>query len=170
MRFVVRYLGSITSEEVDAILGAGLALMVVTYADRWDGPTTVQQLKAAGIPMGTTVWLDVESIGPSLTPEEIAGKINTWARIVRNAGYDPGLYIGVNVQLTAADLYALVNDRYWHSCSRILDRNGAPNEPQCGCCMRQLRPPNVVVGGSIVDVDVIEQDYEGRVPMWCVAA
>ena len=153
--FAVRYLGSIDASEVAAITGAGLLLSLVTYADKWDGASTVAELKALGIPAGATIWLDVESVNEPAAM--VIGKIDAWANAVNSAGYQPGLYVGAAQPLTAAQLYALEVVRYWHSMSSVLT-------PSCGFCQLQLYPA-VQVAGVSVDIDVIQQDYEGRLPM-----
>jgi hypothetical protein len=153
--FAIRYLGSIGAFEVAAITGAGLLLSFVTYADKWDGAATVAELEALGIPAGATIWLDVESVNEPATM--VIGKINAWANAVSSAGYQPGLYVGAAQPLTAAELYALGVVRYWHSMSSV-------PTPSCGFCQLQLYP-TVQVAGVSVDIDVIQQDYEGRLPM-----
>jgi hypothetical protein len=171
MIFAVRYLGSLTSAECDSLLGAGLALMPVTFADAWNGPQTVAQLRACGILEGVTVWLDVEGLGgdPTTAAEGAKAKIRTWADEVRAAGFDPGLYVGAQALLTSQELYELPVDRYWHSMSRITDRNGALAAPICGWCMHQLYP-TVPVAGIPVDVNFIQKDFRDRLPTWMVAA
>ncbi len=166
--FVVQYLGSVTAQGVRDIVGAGLALMVVTYADQFNGAQTVAELQALGLPAGCTVWLDVESIGPSVTVQSLKDQINAWAKAVQSAGFMPGLYVGVGAQLTSVELYQLLVVRYWHSLSIILDRNGQPAAPACGWAMFQLYPTTTWEGVS-VDMDFIQEDYQGRLPAWVTA-
>ncbi len=166
--FVIQYLGSLTPQGVQDIVGAGLALMVVTYADKFNGAQTVAELRTLGLPEGCTVWLDVESIGPSVTVESLTNQINDWAAAVKAAGFMPGLYVGVGAQLTSAELYQLSVVRYWHSLSIVLDRNGAPAAPACGWSMFQLYPTTTWHGVS-VDMDFCQQDYHGRLPVWVTA-
>jgi hypothetical protein len=155
--YFVGYLGSVTPARLAAILGAGLAFMAVTFADRFDGPSTVAQCKALGLPAGCTVWLDLES-APAVT----ADTINTWAAAVRGAGYDPGLYVGCNQPFDPAALHALGVDRYWRAPGAIPDPAGS------GFCMYQLWP-SVTWAGVLVDVDFVQQDWQGRVPYWVTA-
>ena len=164
MRFAVRYLGGVGLLEVGTILDAGLAFMPVTYAGQYDGFRAVQHMHDLNLPRGCTVWLDVE--GAQETPLELAAKINAWAHSVQAAGFDAGLYVGAGALLTSAQLYGLAVDRYWHSCSRVTDIAGAESAPACGWSMYQLNPYNTQVAGVTVDVDVIQQDYKGRVPTW----
>jgi hypothetical protein len=172
-RFFCGYLGSMTSARLDDVLAAGLAFMPVTYADRFDGIDTVKALQALGVPRLTTVWLDLEGIS-SLSPQEIIAKSNGWGTIVRSAGYDPGIYVGEGQQLSSAELGALTVDRYWHGCSELYDRNMEIASPfysrPIGWSVVQLFPPNQTVAGVKVDIDVIQQDYKGRLPLWVEAA
>lgn len=174
MDFAVRYLGALTSNEVDTIVAAGLAIMPVTYGMKHGtvldgalgdsyGLSSVRQASSAGIALGTTIWLDLEDA--SGTSQGIIAFVNAWAARILAAGFVPGLYAGAGAQLTSLELYALKVTRYWHSLSRVSDRNGQLAEPGCGWCMYQLYP-SVVVASVLVDVDVIQQDYRGRVPTW----
>jgi hypothetical protein len=164
--FAVRYIGSLTAGELAAVLGAGLACMPVTYADRFDGPAAVAELRALGVPIGTTCWLDVEGVA-ALPPTTLIADINAWADAMTGAGYEPGLYVGSAVPLTSSELYSLRTVRYWHSMSRIVDRNGALAEPMCGWCMHQLFDTQTIAGIQ-VDVNFIGKDWAGRMPSWIV--
>ena len=155
IRFACRYLGSLTPVELTDILAAGMMVSPVTYADQFDGAASVAELRALGIPLGVTVWLDVEGVG-TMVPAIVIAKINTWAYAVSSAGYQPGLYVGANGVLSAAELYALNVVRYWRSMSLV-------PEPACGFCMTQLQPTTMIDGVS-VDVDVVGHDYRGRLP------
>lgn len=177
MDFALRYLGSVDAAELQAILDAGLAFMPVTFCRGagWapsaalgtqDGKQAATRLGALGIPKGTTVWLDVE--GPGGTFHDVIDFINAWAHEVRAAGFDPGLYVGAGAMLTSGELYGLAVDRYWHSCSRVVDRDGKEVAPACGWTMIQVVPGNVTVAGVEVDIDFIQQDYRGRLPTWVV--
>lgn len=176
MRFAVRYLGSVTNPEVELILNAGLALMPVTYSRNpgWtpsgalgkaDGAHALQSLQAAGIPKGCTVWLDLE--GPGGHAQDVIDWVNGWAAVVIQAGYEAGLYVGYGTMLTSTELYKLQVTRYWHSVSKVTDSAGQLAEPGCGWCMYQLHP-SVSRAGVWVDVDVVQEDYQGRVPNWVV--
>ena len=173
MSFAVRYLPSLTVEEVATITGWGLGLMGCAYSRKegWvpskelgalDGTATVRQALALGFPQGATLWLDLEGCaGPAWAT---AAWVDEWAMLVRNAGYIAGLYVGANPGgLNSASLWELHVQRYWHSCSQV------PNVDRCGYCMVQLSPPNTKVGDVHVDVDVIQQDYLERLPTWVVS-
>lgn len=169
--FVVLYLGAVTPGIVANVVGAGLGFMPCTYADQFDGSTTVARLTALQLPKGCTVWLDVEGeriCPPQIEPLLLQAKINAWASAVIDAGYIAGLYVGAPQPLTSAELYALKVTRYWKSASRILDRNGQLAEPACGWCMFQSYPSRDWAG-VWSDVDFIHQDYRQRLPSWVVA-
>ncbi|HXZ08660.1 MAG TPA: glycoside hydrolase domain-containing protein [Paraburkholderia sp.] len=165
--FALQYLGEVTPAALDAILGAGLAFMPVTFADQFNGGTTVAELRALGLPAGCTVWLDVESV-TALTSTQLQTVINSWTDTVAAAGYMPGLYVGEGCGLTSDELYALHVVRYWKSPSTILDDSGQLAQPTCGYCMYQLWP-TVTWGGVAVDLDFVQEDTQGRLPVWVVA-
>ena len=175
MDYAVRYLGSLTSTELDGMLEAGLKVMPVTYGMKAGTPlngelgkkfgnSSVLHCKNAGIPVNTTVWLDLEDARG--TAQEVSDFVNQWAFIVKDAGFMPGLYVGFNAVLTSAELYALGVVRYWNSLSKETDAQGKLAEPNCGWCMIQLYPPNQQCVGVQIDYDVIQADYKGRVPNW----
>lgn len=162
--FCVRYIHSVTPDEVEAILSVGLAFFPVTFAT----PPYAPPPPGLQLPLGTTVFLDLE--GPSLlsTPVPvIQQRVADWAKAVAQAGYQPGLYVGAPQPLTSHELYALPVVRYWHGQGRCVDRTGALAEPTCGWCMTQLYP-SVTWGGLWADISFIGQDYKGRLPMWAI--
>ncbi len=174
--FCIRYLGGTSSAEVDLIIAVGLAFMPVTYsrAPGWlpsaqlgtlDGNNAASHCIALGLPKGATVWLDLE--GPGGHSQDIIDWVTAWCLPMKAAGYDCGLYVGYGTQLTSHELYALPVDRYWHSISRVTDSAGQLAEPQCGWCMYQLQPSRMWAN-TWVDVDCVQEDYQGRLPTWTV--
>ncbi len=168
--FFAGYLGAMTAARVQAVLGAGMAFMPVTFGGAFDGAAAALQCKALGLSAGCTVWLDVEGQTIwAMKPTDLIAKINAWADAVGAAGFMPGLYVGVPQPLTSAELWNLHVKRYWRGQGRVVDRTGALSEPQgCGWCMAQAYP-SVARGGVLVDVDFIGQDYLQRVPNWVAA-
>lgn len=175
--YIVRYLGSLSSPEIDVILQSSLAVMPVTYSrsSGWqpsgdlgalDAKHHVAECDAIGIPKGATVWLDLE--GPGGHAQDVIDHVTNWANIVRGSGYDPGLYCGWGTLLTSEELYQLPVDRYWKSQSRVTDSAGQLAEPKCGWCQYQLFP-SVMRGGVWVDLNVIQEDNQTRLPTWVVA-
>lgn len=166
---VVGYLGVINAARVGYVLAAGMAFIPVTLAGEYnDGPNDeIAQLAALGLPKGTTVFLDLEGMAAYKTnPAELIAKVNAWADAVTSAGYVAGLYVGVPQPLTSEELYALRVQRYWRGQGSVRDRNNALAEPSgCGWCMTQMYPSHFR-GGVWVDVNMVGQDYKGRVPSW----
>ena len=161
--FSMRYLGTVTPGELQGILDAGLAFMPCTYADRFDGPNAVAQLKGLGLPVGVTVWLDVEGLS-KMSAADVISKTNAWATEVKSAGFEPGIYVGDSVPLTSQQLFDLAVVRYWRSMSMV-------PEPRCGFCQTQFHPTQNWRGvGVPVDLNMIGADYFGRLPTWAVGS
>jgi hypothetical protein len=173
----VGYLGAMTPARLAAILDAGLAFMPVTTAGEYaDGAADeLAHLKALSIPAGATVWLDLE--GPKAwasDTDELAAKINAWAKAIKAAGYMPGLYVGAPQPFTGPQLYALAVERYWLGIGRCIGRDGLDAYPKCGWCMRQdwHAQGNGTLWkdtGVLVDTNAIQADHFGRLPAWVVA-
>jgi hypothetical protein len=177
--FAVLYLGSVTPKIVGDVISAGLAFMPVTFAGAYfnGADDELSQLKRLGLPLGCTVWLDLEGKKSYETPpQELIAKCDAWALAVQKAGYEAGLYIGSPQPLTADELYRLRVTRYWKAPSRVIDRLGkASDGPACGFCMYQLWPSVMWPSASdpervFVDVNFVQQDHQGRVPHWVVGA
>lgn len=173
----VGYLGSVSASRLAAILGAGLAFMPVTLAGEYeDGAADeVAQLRALGIPAGTSVWLDLEGMTAwKSSPSILAAKINEWAKTIAAGGWMPCLYVGAPQPFTSAELSKLAVVRYWWGLGRCVDRYGALAEPDCGWCMIQHYhgQPNGMFWrdtGIFVDANGIQCDYRKRLPAWVVA-
>ncbi len=169
--YCVRYLGSVTPEELKGILAAGLAFMPVTFGGSFSGPDAAAYCKGLGLPAGVTVWLDVEGWKSAADVAELTSKINAWAAAIKAAGYDAGIYVGAGSLLDSHELYALPVDRYWHSLSRVVDRFNNLAEPECGWCQYQLvdTEPMAADGKPYpipIDINVIQKDYRLRLPTW----
>ncbi len=168
--FMYGYLGVINKPRVGYILDAGMAFMAVTLAGQYDGSRSVSQAQAIGMSPGSSVCLDVEGVVAYRSdPIALATIVNEWADTIRAAGFSPGVYIGSPQPFTSQELWMLHVQRYWRGQGRIVDRHNSLSEPwNCGWCCTQMYP-SVVRGGILVDIDVIGQDYLGRVPNWCVS-
>lgn len=174
--FVVRYLGSISVAEFDAILNAGLGLLAVGYSRRpgWmpsaalgaqDGALAVTHAHGIGLPKGMTLYCDLEGPSSECHATDCIAYVNSWAKLVQAAGYIAGLYVGYAIPLTPNQLYHNLDvTAYWASCSR----------PQAvavrGYRMTQHYPGNVMVLGVLVDLDTITSDANGDTPMWLIKA
>lgn len=173
--YVVRYLGALGPQERDAILGAGLALLVVGYSRKpgWaptgalgaqDGATAVLHATQASLPTGMHLFCDLEGPASSTTAADCIAYVNAWTSAVKGAGYRAGLYVGYGLPLTSIQLYEDLDvDCYWHSCSQC------PDVARRGYAMIQNAHANQVVAGVQVDVDEVQTDKLGGVPMWLVA-
>ncbi len=180
--FFVGYLGKMTPARLAFVLAAGLAFMPVTTAAEYkDGAADeIAQLRALGIPAGTTVWLDLEGVdvwergkNPVTRAEDLA-MMRSWATSIAAAGWMPGLYVGAPQPFTSAELFALPFVRYWLGIGRCIDRNGDDAYPACGWSMRQDWHGQKLgmmwrTTGVFVDTNSIQCDHRGRVPAWVVA-
>ncbi len=175
---VVGYLGAMNPTRLAYVLEAGLAFMPVTYAAEYiDGAADeIAQLRALNIPLGTSVWLDLEGMDAwNMEPAKLSGLINRWATDIAKSGWMPCLYVGAPQPLTSADLYALKVVRYWLGIGRCIDKTGKDSYPSCGWCMRQDWH-NQGLGmmwkdtGVFVDTNAIQSDHRGRLPHWVVAS
>lgn len=158
---IFRYVTSLDVDEVARILQSGFKLGLVTYAHSWKALEHMKAMQALGIPKGVDLYLDVEDEAKKPVPELISS-INAWASIVKSGGYIPGQYVGAGCPLTSKELYALLVSRYWHSCSRVVDRDGNEAAPACGWVLHQLSPPNIELGDCTVDINFAQHDYLGR--------
>jgi hypothetical protein len=179
-RFAIRYLSlgqphpsDLTSNETQEIINAGLALMAVqhTRMPGWipnanlgvaDGGYAAHNAITAGLPSGVSVCCDLEGVAAGANAKDVMAYCNAWDEAVSAAGYLPVLYVGGACGLTADELYALRFTRYWKSQSLV------PEVTRRGFCMIQLFP-SVTIAGVSVDVNVVQQDYQGGVPKWLVA-
>jgi hypothetical protein len=97
--------------------------------------------------------------------QTLMANINAWAGAVVAAGYQAGLYVGADSLMTSQELYQLHVTAYWKSQSRIVDRYGNLAEPSCGWCLLQTYP-SISLASINVDVDIMQQDYQSRLPSW----
>jgi hypothetical protein len=185
-RFVVRYVGrddgsttyvDLSEEEGQAIIDAGLGLGVVQHplAEGWHptrdlgtqfGSAAARLCGGAGLPLGVTVWLDLEGVAPGTAAQDVIDYCNAWYDEVSAVGYIPGVYVGANPGLSADQLYwDLRMASYWRGGSS--EAAGVPADiPHRGYQMTQRITGTA---GSEVDKDVVKTDnFNGRV-QWCLA-
>ena len=166
--FVVRYLGALTAAEAQNLHDQGLGISAVTFGGRngWQpsaqagtvaGQTAVAHARVAGCPPGMTLYFDAE--GPGAGGQALIDHLNTWARVVQNAGYVAGLYVGWGLGLTSTQLYQLAFTAYWKSCSNV------PPVAVRGYHMVQQGPPNRYVNGLLVDINTVQADAKGNTPI-----
>jgi len=167
IEFVVRYVNSISQAEIDGLLHAKMPFMLVTFAKEYNFAQLYDRLKLLNIPSQATVYFDLEAEKAENVPQ-IIKKSNNIARMLKSADKIPGLYYGAGLQLTSSELYQLEFTRYWESCSKELDRFNKESSPRCDPCMIQLYPPNQDLCGLKVDYDVVQMDFNNRLPTWIV--
>jgi hypothetical protein len=167
-KFAVRYLGDVTAEETDAILGANLLLSLVQHPrtsalsgplGSADGLRAATQAHALGFPSGATLWCDLESWSG-----DAVSYVNEWSACVVAGGYEAGLYVGYAASpLSGTVLAALASTAYWRSCSNV------PTPSGIGWQMMQLYKPNQVLAGIQVDWNIVQDDFRGRLPTFAAA-
>lgn len=173
--FAVRYLPSLTAAEAKGITDAGLALMGVTYGRAvgsvpapGDGTakaySSVQEAKLIGLPNSSVIWLDLEGAGG--TSDQTVAFCKEFYDECTHWGCEPGIYVGAQPNMTSAQLYSLPFRHYWKGQSQLYNA-GVLVEPNCGWQMVQLFP-SIKVADTLVDVNFIQQDYKGRLPIWGV--
>lgn len=166
----IGYLGAMSAARLSYILDAGMAFMPVTFGGEYeDGPLDeVAQLRALGIPSGVSTWLDVEGLKAFKTdPAKLAKSINDWCVPIVQGGWMPCGYFGNPQPFTSAQLHALQVVRYWKGQGRCVDKTNALAEPINGWVLDQ-KWPSVYRGGVLVDMNMVGQDYRGRLPKWLV--
>lgn len=174
--FFVGYLGAMNAARLSYVLDAGLAFMPVSFAGEYkDGAADeIAQLRALGIPLGASVWLDLEGLDAwNMDPIELMRLINNWGKDILKAGWLPCLYVGAPQPLTGKQLQSLAVYRYWLGIGRCVGKDGKDSYPDSGWCMYQLwhNQKNGMLWkdtGVFVDVNAIQCDHRGRVPIWVV--
>lgn len=178
--FVVRYLSlhapsvlDLTIPERDAILDAGLGLMVVQHVRYagWmpnaklgeeDAASCVHHAQSLALPSGSVLWCDLEGMHEHATSQQAIAYENAWSLDVRAAGYQPGVYIGAGVPLNGTELFRrLIAARYWRSQSNV------PDVEERGYQMVQCFPA-ITIAGVPVDVDFTQSDHKGSKPTMIV--
>jgi hypothetical protein len=130
IRYAPRHLDTfpynLTNPEMNRILNAGLALMVVQHvaADNWEPTDELGKqygeycaeycTKTVVLPKGVSVWLDLEMVKPGTPIADTISYCTEWYNAVNAAGYLPGLYCGYQPGLSAEELYKnLPFTAYW---------------------------------------------------------
>lgn len=165
------YLGAMNAARLGYLLESGLAYSPVTFGGEYeDGPLDeLAQLRALGVPVGTTVWLDVEGLKAFRTdPKLLTQKIVDWCKPIADAGFDPKMYVGVPQPFTSDELWKLPVRGYWKGQGSVRDRFNELAEPlHCGWMMNQAWPSQPC-GGVMVDFNQVTQDYRQRTFTWVV--
>lgn len=185
-RFVLRYVPRViqavqdlTPGEVGRILDAGLAVMPVQHVEKENWTPNLEKGKNYGaraalsaglcnVPLGTSVWLDLEGIHIRTDPETVIGYCNAWFDEVQSAGYLPGVYVGWQSILTPDQQYRRLKfTRYWSAYN--LDADLFP--AVVGACMKQGEaqsidyPDGWSARRAQIDTNIVVGDARGRFPM-----
>lgn len=177
--FIVRYLPELDAQEIQTIHDAGLGLMLVAHVrlPGWkptmamgasDAERVSKRARDLSIPMGATIWCDLEGIASSepgydATTSTIAYE-HAWAQMIRTWHFNPGNYIGAGVPLSDHELYArLLASSYWQSQSIV------PTPAGRGYQMVQLfsmPAGSIRLPGMSFDVDInfTQHDHRGGIP------
>ncbi|WP_233888237.1 DUF1906 domain-containing protein [Paraburkholderia flagellata] len=165
----------LSSNEANAVLGAGLALGAVQHvsAEGWSpsatlgatyGANAASNAQTVGVPPGVTVWLDLEGVNNAADAGDVIAYCNAWFAAVKNAGYQPGIYVGANCGLTGDQLFwNLQTQHYWESGSTV------PTLPQRGYQMTQriTAAPDVLCGLNIDRNLMLSDSLGGQATWWC---
>lgn len=180
-RFCLRYVprrkanpGDLTTSEAAGILQMGLGLMVVQHVQnpgwiptgamgREYGAFAALSCQEIGVPMGVTVWCDLEGVKRGVDPRDVIVFLNNWHNQVGSAGYTPGLYVGYDPGLTAEQLYRNLHfEHYWSAYN--LNKDQVPMRR--GVQMKQAEEK--VLAGVRYDPDEIQADNLGGLPLMLV--
>ena len=171
---VIRYTDNLTAQEIQGLLAAGLKIGIVSSCrgTGWvptsdmgtrDGTAAVAKLKALGIPVGVTVWADMEGSGG--TAQDSIAYLEARGKVVEAAGYQHGLYEGWGQKATGAQLAALhYTHGYWAALAIAEARPSG-----IGWNLLQLSPGNQSLAGVTVDLNAVQQDQKGRTPKFVAA-
>lgn len=156
--------GNLTGVEIEAILAAGLDLCVVQHCPEPNWMATADLGKEygeygaaycehIGLPKGVSVWLDLEEVAGG---SDANGYCRAWFTAVKAAGYEPGIYVGYNPQMSDEALHLLPFEAYWRAY------NSDSTIPVRGWQIRQ--EPQKTLNGIAFDPDVISADALGNLP------
>jgi hypothetical protein len=155
------YIDEMTPQEVQGQLGAGLPLLLYTYANEFDPEHTLDRLATLGILAGAHIVLDVEAV--TIEAAQLIEKINAWGEGLLNHAYLPTIYFGSMSLLTSREMTELAVYRYELGASRLRDRHGDPAEPDRGFAIIQGRPVNFAIPeipGKLFDAAFHRLDYK----------
>jgi hypothetical protein len=128
------------------------------------GQAAADACMAAGIPSGTTVWLDLEGVAEDTSHEQVIRYCNLWHDAVAAAGFEPGIYVGWHCGLTPVELYGRLKfSHYWAAYNLNADEYPIT----CGVSMKQHAAASGDKPGGVtfdIDTDVVLGDKMGRFP------
>lgn len=158
-KYVIRYVRrstrhtyDLTVQELVGLLQAGMGVGVVQHvaAEGWTptanlgasyGAIAAEESRVIGIPPEVTVWCDLEGVHDQVPRQQVIDYCNAWYSKVKEAGYQPGIYVGYGAGLSGVDLYYKLRfQRYWSAYN--LNKDQFP--VRRGVQMEQLAyPPSV---------------------------
>lgn len=168
--FAYVYLGGATAAQCQAIASV-MPIIPVTFGNRFDPSEALGHMMNMNLPLkdsvtGVPATLCLDAEGSSDPAQVTIDHCNAWAAGIQKAGVRAALYEGNENTIITADQYgALLVTGYWKSASLVPcpTFKGQP----IGWMCTQLLPANFKLQcGLVVDVDVIGQDFRGRVPTW----
>lgn len=182
-RFALRYVGRVemdpkkdlTTAEAEMLLSKGFALMPVQHVEKDHGwmPTADKGVlygtnaakfaQQIGFPQGVNVWMDLEGVSRSASPEDVDAYCRSWYAAVAAARYEPGVYVGDQPGLTARELYALPFRHYWRAYN--LNDDLVPHPRGYQLIQSSSSVPVGKVGGDY-DVDTTYVDAMGGQVLW----
>lgn len=175
--FAIRYLprtesliaGNLSQGEIQAILGAGLALMAVQHVAKpgWEpsaalgtsyGSYAATYAEAILLPKGVNIWLDLEEVALGTSVKKVTDYCTAWFTAVSAAGYIPGLYVGWGIVLSDQKLYDLPFKHYWraYNCDQSIPVRG----------YQIIQEPQKTLDGIAFDPNRLQADELGDVPFW----
>jgi hypothetical protein len=158
--------------DIHHALQAGLYVLLYQgyYQPAWAVPAEamrratqmVQAAKLAGFPAAgpnrPTLALDLESCG-NVGATAIFTWVSNWGRVIQDAGYSAGLYVGSRQPLSGKQLYAEPTiDHYWEGASKV------PMVATRGYEIIQHQW-NQTFQGAAVDYDIVQADKLGGLPV-----
>lgn len=161
----------LTEAEAEAILAAGLGLMVVQHPPSHFvatgslgtqfGTRALQYLQDINFPTGMNLWCDLE--GVTTPPGDVIDFCTSWYNTVSGGGYVPGLYVGVPSGLNNQQLYDLPFQHYWKAYNA---ENSIPNR---GFQLVQS-PQSTHIAGLSYDDDMTHTDDLDGTVLWLASS
>jgi hypothetical protein len=113
--------------------------------------------RAIGFPLGAHLWVDLEGMKPSTTPQVARAYAELWATTMIEAGQLCGAYYGYQIPLTSLGMWLLHGvTSYWTDvANRKVDNRG--------CAIKQGKTHTV--DGVEIDEDELLPDLLGDMPM-----
>lgn len=179
MDFVVRYVprtpalisGNITESEVQAILKAGLSLLLVQHCpqpnwhpqqalgSQYGEYAALYTSTVAKVPKGVSLFLDLEGVAPGTPAQDVIDYCEAWGDAVHAQGYNEGVYVGYGCGLSPKQLYENLSfELYWKAY------NYDDGVQERSFCIKQFTQKTL--SGIVYDPDTITPDNFGGLPMW----